>query len=329
MKAVVQREYGSLDCLALEEVPKPVPSDDQVLVEIHASSVNYNNLAFVRGTPFLTRFWTGLRRPKFPIPGSDIAGRVEAVGRNVKQLRPGDEVFGDISGCGYGAFAEYVCVPEQALAPKPAGTTFEEAAAAPQASIVALQALREKGKIRAGQKVLVYGASGGIGTFAVQIAKHFGAEVTGVCSGRNAEMVRSLGADHVVDYTKEDFLVAGTRYDLIVATAGYRSIFDYRRALSADGVYVATGGSMAGPKAMKQIFEALLIGPLISMAGKKKMGNWHLVMNRDDLMLMKELYETGSVRSVIDRTYALEDVAEALKYYGEGHTRGKIVIRVR
>jgi len=326
MKAIVQTKYGPLDVLKLEEIQKPTPSDDDVLVEVHAASVNFNNLAFVRGEPFLARLWTGLLKPKHKIPGSDIAGRVQAVGRNVKQFKLGDEVFGDISQCGYGAFAEYVSVPENALALKPANISFEEAAAVPQAAVVALQGLRDKGQIETGQKVLIYGASGGIGTFAVQIAKSFGAEVTGVCSARNLEMVRSIGADHVIDYTQEDFTQNGQHYDLILATAGYRSIFDYRRALSPKGIYVATGGSMRGPKAMTQILQALFLGPWISMAGSKKLGNWHLRIDREDLVFVKELIEAGKVKPVIDRRYALSEVAEALRYYGEGHARGKVVI---
>jgi NADPH:quinone reductase-like Zn-dependent oxidoreductase len=322
MKAIVCTKYGLPDVLKLEEIQKPTPSDDEVLVEVHASSVNFNNLVLVKG-PFVSRLMGfGLLKPKHKIPGTDIAGRVEAVGRNVKQFQPGDEVFG----CGYGAFAEYVCVPESALALKPANVSFEEATAAAQAAIVALQGLRDKGHIQTGQKVLIYGASGGIGTFAVQIAKSFGAEVTGVCSTRNLDMVRSIGADHVIDYTKEDFTKSGQRYDLILATAGYRSIFDYKRALSSKGIYVCIGGSMRGPKAMAQIFQAMLLGPLISMTGSKKLGNMLARINQKDLVFMKELLEAGKVKPVIDRRYPLSEVAEALRYYEERHARGKVVI---
>ena len=321
MKAIVCTKYGPPDVLKLEEIQKPTPGDDEILVEVHAASVNYSNLILVRGKPFLARLGFGLLKPKLKIPGSDIAGRVEGVGRNAKQFRPGDEVFGDLSNCGRGGYAEYVCVPENVLALKPANISFEEAAAVPEAALVALQALRDKGQIQPGQKVLIYGASGGIGTFAVQIAKYFGAEVTGVCSTRNLDMVRSIGADHVIDYTQEDFIKNGQRYDLIVATAGYRSIFDYKRALSPKGMYVATGGSMA------QIFQGLLIGPWISMTGRKKMGNL-LVKPNKDLAFMKELIEAGKVKPVIDRRYTLSEVAEALRYYGEGHAKGKVVITV-
>jgi NADPH:quinone reductase-like Zn-dependent oxidoreductase len=323
MKAIVYTKYGPLDVLKLEEIQKPTPGDDEVLLKVHASSVNYNNPAQVRGKPFLARLWLGLLKPKYTIPGGDIAGRVEAVGRNVMQYKPGDEVFGDLSSCGFGAYAEYVCVPENLLALKPANLTFEEAAAVPQAAAyVALQALRDKGEIKSGQKVLIYGASGGIGTFAVQIAKSFGAEVTGVCSTRNLDMVRSIGADHVIDYTQEDFTKSEQRYDLIVATAGYRSIFDYKRALNPKGIYVATGGSMA------QVFQAMLLGPLISMTGRNKMGNLLARPNQKDLVFMKELLEAGKVKPVIDRRYPLSEVSEALRYYGEGHARGKVVITV-
>ena len=329
MKAIVFTKYGPLDSLKLEEIQKPTPGDDEVLVKVHASSVNYNNLIRVTGKLFLARLMgIGLLKPKYKIPGNDIAGRVEAVGRNVKQFQPGNEVFGDLSMCGHSAYAEYVSVPENAIALKPANISFEEAAAVPEAALVALQGLRDKGQIQTGQKVLIYGASGGIGTFAVQIAKSFGAEVTGVCSTRNLDMVRSIGADHVIDYTKEDFTKNGQRYDLILATAGYRSIFDYKRALSPKGIYVATGGSMRGPKAMAQIFQAILLGPWISMAGRKKLCILTLRINQKDLIIMKELIEAGKVKPVIDRRYPLSEIAEALRYYEEGHARGKVVITV-
>ncbi|HMB25121.1 MAG: NAD(P)-dependent alcohol dehydrogenase [Chloroflexota bacterium] len=322
MKAVVGTKYGPPEVLRLVEVENPIPTDDQVLVKVHASSVNFNTLGFVRGEPFLVRLWSGLFKPKLR-PGNDIAGRVEAVGKNVKEFRQGDEVFGDLSECGFGAFAEYVAVPEGVLVFKPANLSFEEAAAVPEAALVALLGLRDKGQIQKGQKVLIYGASGGIGTFAVQIAKSFGAEVTGVCSTRNLDMVRSIGADHVIDYTKEDFAKGGQQYDLILATAGYRSIFDYRRALKHGGRYVATGG------AMKQIFQAMLLGPLLSLTGGKKLTNLYMTPSRKDLLLMKELIESGKVKPVIDRCYPLQQAAEALKYYEKGHARGKVIITMR
>ena len=323
MKAIVHRKYGlPNDVLQLEEVSKPIPGDDKVLVEVHAASVVYSDSAFVIGKPFLVRLiGSGLLKPKHKIPGSNIAGRVEAVGRDVKQFQQGDEVFGDISDCGRGGFAEYIAAPENALVLKPTKITFEEAAAVPQAAVVALQGLR-MGQIQPGQKVLINGSSGGIGTFAVQIAKSFGAEVTGVCSTRNLDMVRSIGADQVIDYTKEDFARSGQQYDLIIATAGYRSIFDYKRALSPRGIYVMTGGSMA------QVFQSML-GPLISMTGSKKMGNLAARSNQKDLVFIKELIEAGKVKPVIDRNYPLSEVAEALQYYGEGHSRGIVVITVK
>ena len=322
MKAIVCTKYGPPDTLKLEEVPKPVPGDNEVLVKIKTASVNYSTLGFVRGKPFLIRLTGGLLKPKYRIPGAEVAGRVEAVGRNVKQFQPGDEVFGDLSASGRGAFAEYVCAPEKALALKPTGTTFEEAAAVPETALVALQGLRDKGQIQPGQKVLITSASGGIGTSAVQIAKYFGAEVTGVCSTRNLDLVRSLGADHVIDYTKEDFTTSGQRYDLILAASGgYRSIFDYKRALTPKGTYVCTGGSMS------QVYQSFL-GPLISMTGGKKLTYLVLRLNQEDLVFVKELLEAGKVKPVIDRRYPLSEVAEALRYYGEGHAKGKVVITV-
>jgi NADPH:quinone reductase-like Zn-dependent oxidoreductase len=322
MKAIVYKKYGSLDVLNLEEIPKPTPGDDEVLVEVFASSVNFGDLALVKGEPFIARLWSGLLKPKHQIPGGDIAGRVEAVGGNVKQFKPGDEVFGDISGFGFGGYAEYVSAPENALALKPAGSTFEEAAAVPQAALVALQGLRDKGRIQPGQKVLINGASGGNGTFAVQIAKSFGAEVTGVCGTSNLGMVRSIGADHVIDYTREDFAATGRLYDLILATAGYRSISDYKRALSPKGIYVSAGGSMA------QVFQGLLLGPWMSIIGTRKLTHLYHRPSRDDLLFMKELLETGKVKPVIDRRFPLNEAAEAFRYYGEGHSRGKVVITV-
>lgn len=321
MKAMVCTHYGPPEYLTLEDVPKPAPGDDEVLVKVHASAVTFSNLALVTGKPFVARLaGLGLLKPKNRIPGSDIAGRVESVGRNVKKFVPGDEVFGDISGCGRGGLAGYVCAPEHALAKKPANLSFAQAAAVPEAALVALQALRDHGQVKSGQKVVIAGASGGIGTFAVQIAKYFGADVTGVCSAGNADMVRSLGADHVIDYTKEDFTKNGQQYDLILATAGYRSLFDYRRALAPGGTYVATGGAMA------QIFQGILLGPFLSTGGKK-MGSMLVEPNRD-LDLLRELIEDGHVKPVIDRCYPLSKTAEAFRYYGEGHARGKVVITV-
>jgi len=316
MKAIVYTKYGLPDVLHLKEIEKPTPKEDEVLVKVQAASVNYSDWAFVRGKPFLVRLMgVGLLKPKITILGADIAGQVEAVGRNVKQFQPGDEVYGDLAGCGWGGFAEYVSVPENALALKPANMTFEEAAAVPQAAVVALQGLRDKGQIQPGQKVLINGASGGNGTFAVQIAKSFGAEVTGVCSTRNLDMVRSIGADQVIDYTQEDFTKSGQHYDLIFDIAAYRSILDYKRVLSPRGIYVLAGGSIA------RMLQA-------SMTGGKKMTNFSAKPNQKDLISIKELLEAGKVVPFIDRRYPLTEVADAVRYYGEGHPQGKVVITV-
>jgi NADPH:quinone reductase-like Zn-dependent oxidoreductase len=322
MKAIVSDKYGPPEILKLKEVKKPIPEDNQVLVKIHAASVNYGNLVLVKGEPFLARFAFGLLKPKYSIPGGDIAGRVEEVGKDVKQFQPGDDVFGDLSGCGWSGFAEYVSVPENALALKPANMSFEEAAAVPMAAVTALQGLRDKGKIQSGQKVLIHGASGGVGTFAVQIAKSFGAEVTGVCSTRNLDILRSIGADHAIDYTKEDFTRKTQRYDLILAVNGYQPISAYKRALSPNGIYVLIGGSGA------QITQAMFLGPWISLTGNKKMGNKLQRPNQKDLVYMKELLEAGKVKPVIDRCFKLSEVPEALRYFEEGHAQGKVVITV-
>ena len=324
MKAIVYHTYGSPDVLKLEEVEKPTPKDNEVLVKVHAASVNAGDWAhLLRGKPFLMRLMGfGLLKPKHQILGSDIAGRVEAVGRNVKQFQPGDEGFGNTAEYGFGGFAEYVSVPEEALVLKPANLSFEEAAAVPQAALTALQGLRDKGQIQKGQKVLINGAGGGVGTFAVQIAKSFGAEVTAVCSTRNLDIVSSIGADQVIDYTQEDFTQNGQRYDLILAVNGYHSISAYKRALHPEGVYVMTGGSNA------QLFQAMLLGPLISRTGRQKMGNSAHKPNQRDLLCMKELLETGKVVPVIERRYPLGETAEALRYLEEGHAQGKVVITV-
>jgi len=318
MKAMMYTQYGPPDILELEEVTKPAPKNDEVLIKVCASSVTFGDLAAVKGEPFMVRFTLGLREPKFKIPGKDVAGQVEAVGANVKQFKPGDEVFGDLSECGWGAYAEYVSVPENVLVQKPANISFDAAGGVPESAVVALQGLH-KGKIQPGQKVLIYGASGGIGTFAVQIAKSFETEVTGVCSTRNLDMVHSLGADHVIDYTKVDFAQNGEQYDLILATAGYRSLFDYRRALIPGGYYVATGGEMA------QIFQPMLLGPWLS-TGDRKMSNLAMKPDKKDLTFVKELIEAGKVTPVIDKSYSLSELPEALKYYGEGRSRGKVVV---
>jgi NADPH:quinone reductase-like Zn-dependent oxidoreductase len=322
MKAVVYEEYGSPDVLELKEVEKPAPKDDEVLIKIHAAAVTAGDAIVVKGEPFVTRLMTGLLKPKNTIPGKEMAGRVEAVGSNVTQFQPGDEVYGDLSVASWGAFAEYVAVPENAVALKPANLTFEQAAAVPESAVVALQGLRDKGKIQPGQKVLINGASGGVGSYAVQIAKAFGAEVTAVCSTRNTGMVRSLGADHVIDYTQENFTQNGQQYDLILAVNGYHPLSDYRRALRPEGIYVATGGSMA------QSLQATMIGPIISMTGSKKMGGMLVKPKQNDLVFLKDLLETGKVVPVIDRCYPLSEVTDAFRYISEGHAQGKVVIVV-
>lgn len=322
MKAIVYTKYGSPDVLELKEVAIPTPNDDEVLIKVIAVSVNSADLHLLRADPFLIRFSSGLLNPKNEILGSDIAGRVEAIGRNVQQFKIGDEVFGDISACGRGGFAEFVCAREDALVLKPANISFEEAAALPMAAVTALQGLREKGNIRKGQKVLINGASGGVGTFAVQIAKSFGADVTAVCSTQNMDRMRSLGVDHVIDYTQEDFTQNRQQYDLILAANGDRSISDYRRVLAPTGIYVMSGGSMA------QLTQAMMIGPLYSKNGGQKMGNILAKPNKQDLTFIKELVEAGKVVPVIDRYYPLSEVADAIRYLEEGHARGKVVITV-
>jgi len=322
MKALYIKKYGSLESLKTEEVAKPVLKDNTVLVHIRAAAVNFSNVAIATGKPFIARFMgLGFPGPKFPIPGSEIAGQVEAVGKNMKRFRVGDEVYGDLSDFGRGGFAEYVAVSEKALELKPTNISFVEAASVPETALVALQALRDKGKLKAGQKVLIIGASGGIGSFAVQIAKALGAEVTGVCSTKNKELVRSIGADNVIDYTVEDFSRSNKTFDLIVATAGYYSIYAIRRALSPRGTYVATGG------AMSQIFQATLLGPLLSRQNGKRLGSL-LVKTNEGLALMKELIETGKVKPVIDRRYSFSEIGEAFKYYQTGHVRGKVVVEI-
>ena len=320
MKAIIRETYGPPDVLRLEDVPRPTLHDGDVLVRVHAAAANAGDWHLLRGTPLPFRLVAGLRRPKFKIIGTDVAGHVEAVGRNVTQFRPGDEVFGELSRCGFGAYAEFAAAPEKALALKPANLSFEEAATIPTAGCTALQGLR-KGRIQRGQRVLINGASGGVGTFAVQIAKSFGTEVTAVCSTRNVDVVRSIGADHVLDYTREDFAALGHRYDLILAANGNRSIWDYKRVLSAHGSYVMSGGSN------RQLTDALLFGPLLSM-GRQKFGNLLVKPNQADLMALKELCETGKVKPVIERRFPLTEAPAAVRYVEGGHARGKVVITV-
>jgi NADPH:quinone reductase-like Zn-dependent oxidoreductase len=319
MRAIEYTEYGPPDVLRLTQVEKPVPADDEVLIRIHAASVNALDWRLMRGKPLLARLITGgLRKPKITRPGVDVAGEVEAVGRNVTQFKPGDEVFGACRG----AFAEYVCTSETRLALKPANVSFEDAAAVPVAAVTALQGLRDSGHIQAGHKVLVDGASGGVGTFAVQIAKSFGAHVTAVCSSGNVDAARAMGADDVIDYTREDFTRNGQRYDLILAANAHHSIFDYRRALSRDGIHVMAGGGGA------QILQIMLLGPLLSLMGRRKMRLVMAKLNNPDLIVLKDLLATGKIAPIVDRRYPLGNVAEAIAYLEAGHARGKVVITV-
>ena len=321
MKAIVYTKYGPPEVLQIKDVEKPTPKDNEALIKVHAAAANAADWHLLRGDPFLVRLMgIGLLRPKNKILGADIAGRVEEVGRSVTQFQPGDEVFGDLSGCCWGGFAEYVCARENVLVLKPTNLTFEEAASVPLAAVTALQGLRDKGQIQPRQKVLINGASGGVGTFAVQIAKSFGAEVTAVCSTGKMDMARSIGADYVIDYTKEDFTKNEQRYDLILAANGYHPISDYKRALSPSGIYVVSGGSVA------QFFQGMLLGSLISMIGNKKMSIVAAKPNQKDLAFIKELIEAGKVKPVIDRSYPLREVPEALQYLWEGHAKGKVVI---
>ncbi len=320
MRAIVYTEYGPPDVLQFTEVAKPTSKDDEVLIRIRAASVNPLDWHYMRGTPYLLRIQSGLRKPKATRLGLDVAGQVEAVGKNVTQFQPGDEVFGACKG----AFAEYVCASERALVLKPANVTFEQAAAVPVAALSALQSLRDKGQIRRGQKILINGAAGGVGTFAVQIAKVFGADVTGVCGTRNVDMVRSIGADHVIDYTQEDFTKNGQRYDLILEMIGNHSLSDRRRALTPEGTLVLVGGTdkgrWLGPLA--GALKAVVLSRFVSQ--KLRLFLAHL--NKADLIIMQELLEAGKVASVIDRSYPLSDVPEAIRYLEEGHARGKVVI---
>ncbi len=325
MKAIIYCDYGVAN-LKLADIEKPVPTDEQILVRVHAASVNPYDWHFVEGTPKIMRaMGVGLRKPKDTRLGVDFAGTVEAVGKNVTQFKPGDEVFGGRGG----AFAQYVCPRASgAVALKPANITFEQAASVNIAGITALQALRDKGKVQAGQKVLINGASGGVGTFAVQIAKTFGADVTGVCSGRNVDLVKSLGADRVIDYAKEDFAKGPERYDVIIDNVPNHSLSECRGILNANGKYVMIGGGgpndnpWVGP--FGRVIHTLILSPFIN----QKMGMMMADANHDDLTLLADMMQSGKIKPVIDRTYKLAEVPEALRYVEEGHARGKVVITV-
>ncbi|MGD1999254.1 MAG: NAD(P)-dependent alcohol dehydrogenase [Desulfobacterales bacterium] len=322
MKAIVYTKYGSPDVLQLKEVEKPIPKDDEVLIKLHAASINSWDWDMLTGRPLEYRLLSGILRPtKTKILGCDIAGRIEVVGRNITQFHPGDDVFGDLCEGFWGGFAEYVCARESELTLKPACMTYEEAAATPQAGLLALQGLCDQREIKPGQKILINGAGGGVGTFAIQMAKSFGAEVTGVDSTGKLDMMSSFGADHVIDYTQEDFTKNGKCYDLILDVKTDRSIFDYRRALSSNGIYVTVGGRTT------RILQLVFLGSLISMTGSKKMT---LIMHKPNknLYILNELFESGKIKPVVDRCFPLRETAKAFQYYGEGHFKGKVVITV-
>jgi NADPH:quinone reductase-like Zn-dependent oxidoreductase len=326
VKAIVRDSYGSPDVLELTDIDKPEPADDEVLLRVHAASVNPADWHILRGIPYIARMQFGLRKPKDRILGCDVAGHIEAVGKDVTMLQPGEEIFGSPFMHGLGAFAEWVCISEDLLAPKPATLSFEQAAAVPLAALTALQALRDQGRIEPGHKVLIIGASGGVGTFAVQIAKSFDAEVSGVCSTRNMEMVRSLGADHVIDYTVEDFTQSGQKYGLIFQLAGTLSPSECRSALTSNGTLVISSGESEGRwiGPVERVIKALVLSPFVS----QKMASFTVRPNREDLQLLKLFIEDGTLTPVIDRTYPLAQLPEAIRYLEEGHARGKIVITV-
>lgn len=319
MRAIVYEEYGQPDVLHLAEVAKPVPGDDEVLVKIHAVSVNYVDYHVMTGESILLRAMNGIRKPRKKILGDDIAGVVESIGAEIKHFKPGDAVFGI---CNTGGFAEYRCLPETYLAQKPDSMTFEQAAAIPTAGITALQGIRDHGQIQKGQKALVVGASGGVGMYAIQIAKSFGAQVTGICSSRKMGFVRSIGADQVIDYTRNDFTQIESGYDFIFAIAGDQSIFEYQRALLPGGVFVCVGGST------RQYFQAMLLGPFISLYSGKKFKSMFGNPTREDYQVMIELFEVGKLDPVIDKLFPLNETPEAMRYYADGNVTGKIVISV-
>ncbi len=320
MKAIVHESYGSPDVIQIKELETPVPQEGQVLIKVRASSVNTADLSDIGN---MARIWGGITRPKDPRLGRDVAGRVEAVGNNVTQIKVGDDVFGACAG----AYAEYAVARERNLVLKPANITFEQAAAVPVAAITALQGLRDKGHVQAGQKVLVYGASGGVGTFTVQVARSYGAEVTAVCSTRNVDQTRSIGADHVIDYTKEDFTRNGQLYDLILQVNGYRSIFEYRHALSPKGIYVMVGISKSN--LIPGMLQTMVFGPMFSRVEGQKLGFMGIAqINQQDLLVLQGLLESGKIVPVIDKCYSLMETADAFRYLSEGHARAKVVITV-
>lgn len=323
MKAIARSEYGSAAVLKLQEVDKPIVSNQGVLVKVHATSVNAGDWHLMRGTPLITRLiYGGLCQPKVKILGFDVAGRVEAVGNDVTQFKPGDEVFGDLSECGFGAFAESVCAAESALVLKPNTISFEEAAAVPGAALPALQGLRDCGHIQPGQKVLISGASGGVGSFAVQIAKVFGAEVTALCRTEKIDKVRSLGPDHIIDYTQIDVTQSGIDYDVILDAAAYRSVFDYFSILKPGGTYVLVGGSIA------RLFQILLLGSLISKFSRRRVTTLVSTPNQADLQILKDWLASGAIAPLIDHIYSLVELPSAISKLEQRQVAGKVVVRV-
>ncbi len=322
MKAIVFEHYGTPDVLKLKEVQKPTAKDDEVLIKVHAASINDWDWCMVRGKPFYVRLLCGLLNPKIMIPGVDVAGRVEAIGKNVKTIKPGDDVYGDLSECGFGAFAEYVCADETALARKPPSMTFVEAAAIPHAAMLAVQGLRDEGKIQPGQKLLFNGAGGGVGTLGVQIAKYEGVDdITGVDSADKSEMMISTGFDKTIDYRMEDFTKNGHRYDLILDAKTSRSVFEYLRALTPEGTYVTVGGRTA------RLLQTFLLGPIIRMVTKKKFRVVDLKPNKD-LEYINNLYQAGKIKPVIDGLYTLNEVPLAIQRFGEGRHKGKMIVTI-
>jgi NADPH:quinone reductase-like Zn-dependent oxidoreductase len=324
MKAIVQDRYGPPDVLALRDVDQPIPAGNEVLVRVRAASVNARDWHLMRGDPYVARPSFGLRRPRVKIRGTDFAGRVEAVGPDVQRFRPGDEVFGEADG----AFAEYVCAPDGVAEPKPANLTFEQAAAVPLAGNTALMGVRDVARVEPGQQVLINGASGGVGTFAVQIAKSFGAEVTGVCSTRNLELIRSLGADHVIDYTVEDFTRNGRQYDVVFDLVGNRSLTDFRRALTPEGTLVLSGGGVSGGGSLFGPMGLFVKGQLMARFVHHRLLPLTVKPSQENLATLRELAESGKIAPVIDRTYPLSETPEAIRYLEVEHARAKVVITV-
>ncbi|WP_367543556.1 NAD(P)-dependent alcohol dehydrogenase [Terribacillus saccharophilus] len=320
MKAITTRSYGSPSVLKVEEVPDPVPKDDELLIKVHAASLNQANLVLLKGKPFLARFAYGLFKPKHIIPGSDISGVVKAAGKQVKRFKPGDEVYADLSNYGFGSLAEYVAVPEKALALKPVNLSHTQAAAVPLASLTALQALRDAVHLQPGHHIMIYGSSGGVGTFAVQIAKAFGATVTAVCSNRHRENMKLLGADYVLDYKKSNLNEHYGSFNAILAINGYQHLATYKKLLAKNGVYVMVGGSVS------QMFEAMLLGPIFTLGSGKKLGNILKKHNTEDLVELKSLIQADKLRPLVDKVYSFQEFKEAFTYLDQHHAYGKVII---